>query len=261
MLSKEETVITTEPKESGKARRTIKTGEINWSLGTYLAPNDVERAFGVTGLPRPTKVGWNQPFPHKRIYKYWLLLLAAVTVLGIFFQVTGPRRAVFEQTYKLEPRKNAEETQVIFIEGLSLQPRQNMKVALASNVDNSWTYVEGDLIDEATGDVQPFAMPIEYYHGVEGGESWTEGSRETSDHISSVAGGTYLLRLEAQWEKWQEPNMLGVRIEQGVPRLTHLFIALGVVSIIPLIIAIYQLVFESRRWEDSDFSPYTTQEE
>jgi uncharacterized Zn finger protein (UPF0148 family) len=257
MLSKEDSVVTKEPKKgSGRSPKSIKTGEVNWSLGTYLSPKQVEKAFGVKGIPRPSKVGWNQPFPYKKVYKYWLWLAAAVILLGVIFQATGARRVVLEQAYQLESRKSAEETQVLFIEGLELKSRQNIKIALSADVDNSWVYVEGDVIDEVTGDVQPFSVPVEYYHGVESGESWAEGSKQESVHLSAVTGGTYLLRLEAQWEKWQQPLTLNVRIEQGVPRLLHMLLALLVISIIPLIVAIKHLSFEKRRWEDSDFTPF-----
>ena len=59
-------------KKKTKKVRSAPTGEINWSLGTYIKHDEVEKAFGITGLPRTSKIAPNQPFLHKKIYKYWL---------------------------------------------------------------------------------------------------------------------------------------------------------------------------------------------
>jgi hypothetical protein len=243
-------------KKKSKKVRSAPTGEINWSLGTYLKRDQVEKAFGMSGLPRTSKIAPNQLFPHKKVYKYWGLMLAATFVLGMMFMVTGPRKKVFEATYALQPVASAEGTQVIFSDPFELKPRQNIRVTARADVDNSWVYVEGDLINQTTGDVQTFSLPVEYYHGVDDGESWSEGSQSPSVHLSALPGGQYVLRLEAQWEKWQQPVTLTVRVEQGVPRVLHWFLAMLLVSIIPVFVAFQHFSFERRRWADSDYSPF-----
>ena len=62
----------------------------------------------------------------------------------------------------------------------------------------------GDLINEETGLVQSFDLPIEYYFGTDGGESWKEGSHQETDYVSSLPAGRYTMRLEAQWENWNQ---------------------------------------------------------
>jgi hypothetical protein len=172
--------------------------------------------------------------------------------------ISGSRQMVFQQSYNLDPVKTAEETQVRFSDPFDLKARQNIKITVRAPVDNSWLYVEGDLIDEATGLVQAFSMPVEYYHGVDGGESWTEGSQSSDVHLSALPAGKYTLRFEAQWEKWQQPTSVAVSVEQGFPRFAHLVMALVLLSIIPIIVAFYHYSFEKRRWEDSDYSPYSS---
>lgn len=243
-------------KSKNKKVRSAPTGEINWSLGTYVKREDVEKAFGITGLPRTSKIAPNQLFLHKKVYKYWGLMLAATFLLGLIFIATGSCTKVFDQTFALQPVANSEGTQVIFSEPFQMKGWRNIRVRALANVDNSWLYVEGDLIDDATGEVQSFSMPVEYYHGVEGGESWSEGSQSPSIHLSAMPAGQYMLRLEAQWEKWQQPASVSVRIDQGVPRVLHLFLAMLFVSIIPVFVAINHFSFEKRRWADSDYSPF-----
>jgi hypothetical protein len=247
-----------QPPQKGKKARSVPTGEINWSLGAYMKREEVEKAFGIEGLPRTSKIAPNQPFLHKKVYKYWGLLLLATFIVGVIVLATGPRAKVFEQTFALQPVANSEGTQVLFSDPFQLKGRKNIRVTGSSNVDNTWLYVEGDLINNDTGEVQTFSLPVEYYHGVEDGESWSEGSQTPSTHLSALPAGQYVLRIEAQWEKWQQPATLSVRIEQGVPRVLHLFLAMVFVSIIPVLVAVHQFSFERRRWADSDYSPFGT---
>ena len=263
MLSMEASLVQLGVEEStgsGQTRKkTVKsapTGEINWSLGTYMKRSEVEKAFGITGLPRTSKIAPNQLFPHKKIYSYWVLMLAASFLFGLFLIANGSRATVFDQTFALQPVANAEGTQVIFSEPFQMKGRQNIKVTARSNVDNSWLYLEGDLIEDATGEVQSFSMPVEYYYGVDSGESWSEGNRSPSIHLSAMPGGQYMLRLEAQWEKWQQPATVSVRIDQGVPRVLHWFLAMLLVSIIPLFVMLRHFSHEKNRWADSDYSPF-----
>jgi hypothetical protein len=246
-------------KKGRKQRKApAQSGEINWSLGTYMRRKDVEKIFGVEGLPSTSKIAPNQPFLLKRVYKYWGLLLLATILLGMLVIVSGARQQVFAQTYNLDPVKTAEETQVRFSEPFDLKGRRNIKVIVTAPVENSWLYMEGDLIDETTGLVQAFSTPVEYYRGVDGGESWSEGGQTNSVHLSALPAGKYTLRVEAQWEKWQQPISMTVRIEQGVPRILHIILALILISIIPIFVLFYHWSFEKRRWEDSDYSPYSS---
>jgi len=151
-----------------------------------------------------------------------------------------------------------EKTQVIFTEPLQLAGGRNVRVTGRANVQNNWLYVAGDLINEETGLVQQFDLPMEYYSGVDGGESWTEGSAEKTDYIGALPEGRYTMRLEAQWENWTQssPPQLTVVVQQGVPRILNLLLVLIALSIIPIIAAVMHFSFERRRWADSAFNPY-----
>ncbi|HYP52087.1 MAG TPA: DUF4178 domain-containing protein [Pyrinomonadaceae bacterium] len=275
--------------------------EVNWSHGVYLPRREVERLFGLKDLPRPRTVAPNQPFPHKRVYRYWLLLTFVLLLVGVAVLATSPRRKVFERSYSLQPTasptpanftnaarpatptrptprvtptpaptpigatvttEGEEKTQVIFTEPFELKGRENVRVTGRADVDNNWLYVAGDLINEETGLVQQFDLPIEYYYGVEDGEAWAEGGREDGALLSALPAGRYTMRLEAQWEKWEKPTppQLAVRVEQGVPRFLNLFLALVVVSLLPLVVLFRHLGFERRRWADSAFNPYESSE-
>jgi DNA-directed RNA polymerase subunit RPC12/RpoP len=244
----------------GKRRRrqpSVETGEVIWSLGTFMRPGEVEKALGISGLPRTSKIAPNQPFLHKRVYKYWAWLLLLSFFVGIGVMATGPRRQIYETTYPLEPLKSAEDSQVKFTEPFELKAHQNVRVTAKAPVDNTWLEVQGDLIDATTNDSVGFSLPVEYYHGVDGGESWSEGTNSPSTYLSAPpAAGQYMLGLEVRWERWQQPTSLTVRVEQGVPHFSYLIATMAVISIFPILVAFYHLSFEKRRWADSDYSPY-----
>jgi len=254
MLSKEvSTVYVTDPNDPEKTRRA--TGEINWSLGTYIEVPQIEKAFNVTGLPRPSGIAPNQPYKHKWIYKYWLLFLAVLLALGfLLFVISGSEKQVFQQTVTLPALPNADGTQVFFSEPFELAGRRNIRITGESPVQNTWVYLEGDLINDETGVVQSFPIDISYYSGVEDGDSWSEGGQTDSAYTSSMPAGRYVLRLEGQWERWQEPTTVTVAIQQNVTHGFNLLIALVVISIGPILMGIYHIGFERRRWSESMFS-------
>jgi len=175
--------------------------------------------------------------------------------MGIVFLATGAHRQVFAKRFHFDALPNADGTQVVFSDPFTLEGRKNIAVSASSDVDNSWIYFEGDLINQDTGLVQPLSLPVEYYHGVEDGESWSEGQQTTTAYLSALPAGTYTLRLEGQWEKWQGSSPgVSVAIVQGVPRGSHLLMALIVVSLIPAYALLRRVMFEGSRWKDSMYS-------
>ncbi|HEX6046220.1 MAG TPA: DUF4178 domain-containing protein [Pyrinomonadaceae bacterium] len=253
MLSKEvSTVYVSDPNKPEKRKRA--TGEINWSLGTYVTVPQIEKAFSVTGLPRPSGVAPNQPYKHWWIYKYWLAFIGLLFVAGVLgFVFSGSTKEVFSQNVTFQPLPNADGTQVFFSEPFELAGRRNIRITGESPVQNTWVYLEGDLINDETGVVQSFPIDISYYQGVEDGESWSEGGQSDAAYTSSMPAGRYILRLEGQWERWQQPAAVSIKIEQNVSHGFNLLIALVVISIGPIIMIIYHIGFERRRWSESMF--------
>jgi len=251
MLSKEVSFVQVADDKQTKKRT---TGEINWSLGTYLPVAEVEKTFGLKGLLRPSTVAPNQPYPHKWVYKYWGIFLVVAVLAGLVSVIaSGSTRQVFSQNITLAALPNADGTQVYFSEPFELAGRSNIRISGEAPVDNSWIYLEGDLINDDTGVVQSFPIEISYYYGVEDGESWTEGTRNDSAYTSSLPAGRYILRLEGQWERWQQPASLNVKIEQNVTNGFNFLVMLIALSLLPIIMLIYHISFERRRWSESMF--------
>jgi len=254
MLSKEvSTVYISDSGGAGKKRRA--TGEINWSLGTYVTVPQIQKAFSVSGLPRPSTVAPNQPYKHWWVYKYWLAFIIVTLLAGFLTLVgSGLSKEVFSQTVTLAPLLTADGTQVFFSDPFELEERRNIRIVGESPVRNTWVYLEGDLINDETGVVQSFPIEISYYQGVEDGESWSEGGQKDSAYTSAMPAGRYILRLEGQWEKWQQPAVVAIKVEQNVMYGLNLLLALIALSIGPILMIIYHIGFERRRWSESMFS-------
>ncbi len=99
-------------------------------------------------------------------------------------------------------------------------------------------------------------MPVEYYSGTDGGESWSEGSRNAHVYLSAPPAGPYVLRTEIQRERPHEPMPVDVRVRQGVPHPLPWVLAMLALAVVPACVAVYHIVFEHARWKDSAYSPY-----
>jgi hypothetical protein len=248
MLSRE---LTTNPPRKGSK---VKTGEVNWSLGTYIRRKEIEKKFNVH-LKAPSNVAPNQPFLYKRIYLYWAVLAAILFITALVTLITSGSNDVMTRSLHFEPLQNAEATQVSFTDPFELVGRRNIQVQATSGVNNSWIYIAGDFINDETGLVQTFELPVEYYYGVEDGESWTEGGQSASTLLSALPAGKYILRLEAQWgPQFAEPVDITIKIDQGHTSGFNFLMALIAISVIPIAIAFWQFNFERRRWSESMFT-------
>jgi hypothetical protein len=245
----------------------VSGSEINWSLGSYITPREVENAFKLEQkLPAPKGVGAPQPNPHPSVLKTWGTLLFAAIVVGLALFVIADRRTVLSRQFIFPPLENSTGSQVAFSDPVTLRGQGNIRVTARAPVNNGWVFLEGDLVNDETGLVQNFSLPIEYYQGIADGESWSEGSTESEVFLSSLPAGQYTIRLEAQWGNdavqdvaWRRAMPVQVDVQQDVPRIFYLLILLGLLSIPALIGFLIRRSFEQRRWSNSMFNPYESE--
>ncbi len=241
------------------SRETTPT-EVTWSRGTWMTPDEVEAAFGGTFQLSPAHgVAPNQPWRHAPLLRHGAIVLGSMLVLMLLLAVSSSKRSIGRFAIDLEATSTAAEgaPQVWFSEPLELVGRKNVHVALSTAVHNDWVLVAGDLFDEATGTTQGFEQPIEYYSGVEGGESWTEGAQDGDVWLSAVPAGVYTLRLEVQRPPRAAASTLIATVEQGVFRWGPTFVLLLVLAVPIGIGWLARRAFEKKRWEESSLpSPF-----
>jgi hypothetical protein len=235
--------------------------EISYSHARYLEPKEVEKAFGVPIQERPSGIGPMQPNPSGGLTKPWLIMLGLLLLTAILLGITRPGKVVHERTYDLStavvPTGAPENARVLFSEPFELSGRNNVQVyAEARPLDNSWIHLGVDLVSEKSDRVTTFEVPLSYYSGVDGGERWSEGKSRDTTHLSRPEGGPYVLRVEAQWEPNKPPPMVQLRVREGVFRFPYFIIALIAISILPILSFFRKISFESRRWQESSYSPF-----
>ncbi|MEO8380372.1 MAG: DUF4178 domain-containing protein [Acidobacteriota bacterium] len=234
--------------------------EIAYSHARYAQSREIEEAFNIQNLTRPAGVGPIQPFTGAKLGGTWAIMLALLLATAIFVGVTRSRRDVLSQTYDLStatrPEGAPENARVLFSEPFELSGEKNFEVRAESALSNTWLYLGMDLVDDASGQLQSFELPLEYYSGVDGGESWSEGSRSGRIVLSHPPKGRYVLRVEGQWEAGKPPPAVTLRAREGVFRISHFLLAFIAVSVFPGLALLRQISFESQRWKDSSFTPF-----
>jgi hypothetical protein len=219
---------------------------------------EVEKALGVSGLPKAYTVAPNQPFTGAFYYTYGLIPLALLFIVAIFmipFSGFGST-ALPSQQIILPPMANETAPQVIFSPPFELKGRRNVRITASAPVNNSFAELDIDLINEQNNEVESVNIPIEYYTGTDSDGGWTEGSQTEDATMSSLPAGKYTLRVEGSWQNWQQPIPVTVKVEQNVNRGVNFLCALFVLLIVPLLAFIRKFTFESSRWKDSMFSGY-----
>ncbi len=229
--------------------------EVNWSLGHYLTNEEVETAFGVPNLPKPWSVAPNQPFTGGFYIKSGFALLGLLLIVAIFMIPLGGLSSVaYSEKIDLQPMTNATTAQTVFSKPFELKGNRNIQIsAEAPSVNNSWASLEFDLVDENNNLVESVPVDVEYYNGVEGGESWTEGSKSQDATVSAIPAGKYTLRIQGTWQNWQQPMPVSVKVEQNVVRGVNFCGAFLLLAIVPFLALIRKFSFESKRWSESMF--------
>ncbi|HPA51651.1 MAG TPA: DUF4178 domain-containing protein [Thermoanaerobaculia bacterium] len=240
--------------------------EVTWSEGSYVPKEELESGFGLGApLPTPEGVGSNQPWPHAETARGFLrtvALFAGIAVfLFVFFNIKADRKVVYQKRHDLSvsttdptiaPDAIAEALTVV-TEPFEVPRSGNVEARIDAPTDNSWVYVGAVLLEEATGQAYGFGLQSDYYHGVDGGERWSEGSRSRTVYVGRVPAGRYVLRLEPELERGKAPPYYDIRLRSGVPRFAHLMAVLVLLLLGPIALAISKARFEGRRWAESDY--------
>lgn len=232
----------------------VSASEINWSVGVYMTNAEIEKAFGVTDLPKPWSVAPNQPFTGSFYYTWGALPLLALLVIAVLMiPLTGITSTPLSQQITLSPMTNATSPQTAISQPFELRGNRNVRITASAPVNNSFADLDVDLINDQSQEIESVNIPIEYYTGTDSDGAWTEGGQSQDATLSSLPGGKYNLRIEGTWQNWQQPMPVTVKVEQSVNRGVNFICALLVLLLIPIFGLIRKWTFESRRWSESMF--------
>jgi hypothetical protein len=216
----------------------------------------VKKAFGVQNLPRPSGIASSQPNPYaaraKSAAKWAGIYAAALVALFIVAAVLAPNQRVLTESVRIPPDATAGAPELIhFSEPFEIQKRGNVEVTLtAEPLSNDWLGVQGDLVNEATGEVISFYLEAEFWFGQDSDGAWSEGNRSPYEYVSAVPPGRYVLRATPAFKSGGKTYTL--TLTSGVPRVLWFLLGLAFFAIWPIFLAIRSGAFESSRWEESN---------
>jgi hypothetical protein len=229
--------------------------ESTWSLATYVPGRELWRAFSLEGSPpRPVGVFANQPSPFRDgLGFYWRMFtrLAAAVIFVALLRMLLSGSTIFTGRYRFDP---ASATAAFVTEPFSLGGRtSNVDVSLDSNLSNNWLHLSLALINEETGVALDFDRELGYYFGVEGGESWSSGSRRSRVVVPSVPAGRYYLRVEPEGEPTSRaPVDYSISVRRDKALVSIYGVALLLLAVPPALATWRHIAFERERWNESD---------
>jgi uncharacterized Zn-finger protein len=233
------------------------SNEVTFTFGEYLAPSVIQEAFKLKDpLPSPQGVAPSQPNPHTSKSSWMWAGLWGVALLAIYLiiNVGAANEQVLNLDVQLPPdAASGQPTAMHFSEPFEIHKRGNVRADVYSQVNNDWIGVQGDLVNQDTGEVWSFYQEISYYSGMDSEGSWTEGSRDGTEYLSRVEPGKYVLRTTAAFPS-QASRTFRVQLTSDTPRGSWFCCAFVMLLIGPLFSFIRSSSFESTRWAESNLS-------
>ena len=230
--------------------------EVTWSLGRYVRGGEIWTSLSLPGKPpRPVGIFANQPSPFRGVigtlWRNAALLAALAALLWVAHLASARAKQTFAQNYVFDPSEAPEASVVTPVFELDGRPTA-VEIETATNLDNQWMFVGYALINDETGQAFEVAREVSYYHGVEGGESWTEGSPTDTVALPSVPPGRYFLRIETEGDRTASPTRYRVRVVRDVSTSLWFMVALVLIAVPPILASWRAAAFERRRWQESD---------
>ncbi len=239
--------------------RESTANDLSWSQGLYVEPVVLAEAFKLAGkLPTPIGVFANQPNPwgdsHQRICQlFWKRALCAI-VLQAFFVFIASGTQLLRQDLVFSPQM-ADETQVTREFEIRDKPRKII-VRNTTSLDNNWIGLNLTLVNKATGAAWPTGRELAYYYCRDGGESWSEGSRDDEVVFLNIPPGTYYLAVDPEMAP-EKPVPVGDTLEvfTGGAGWSNFIMVMLFLVVFPVFTRLRFAAFEARRWAESDHAP------
>lgn len=237
--------------------------QVSYYQGEYIDRKDLEKAFGVQ-LPKEKEMGMLSP-PFIQPGRLVLVtFIAALVLLGVHLLSgrTGTETMVLEKNYGWSDAAG-KTAPVLVSETFSLPNwRNNVEVSTHADVNDSWVGADFELVNAETGEAHGLSQGVEYYHGYEDGESWSEGSNHASDVVSGLPAGKYFLRTQLSQDSTarQQVTEVSVKLKRNVAVDSNFYLLLGLLLIWPVVTYIRVWMADKARWYNSDYSPYTYDE-
>jgi predicted RNA-binding Zn-ribbon protein involved in translation (DUF1610 family) len=234
--------------------------EIFWYHGEYIDHKTV-KSWIKEDVDLPTKDGIapNQPFSlnfsqdHLRRLSVISVIILIISQFILSTYITTPKE-VSSQYYS----QNDNLSQRTYVSLPFEITRDNCAAdfVLTSNLNYNWLETDFTLVNETTGDQYYFSGSLEYYSGYTDGESWSEGSNNSTLSVGQLKKGRYHYNLLVTNDINKSFGSLSVVVKENVDILSNFIIVLLCLLIFPLYISYKRSRFDRKQWYNSNYSPY-----
>ncbi len=212
--------------------------EVEYGRGTALDPRQVEAATGVRDLPAAGVVDENAALKARGFKRLTMIALIVLLINGVACMVTKlSGSTVLDQQFAPD-----ELIGEVFSQPFEIaNPGDLVRVKLRAPLNNSWMAVNLALVEGEDVVLHTADADMQYYHGVDGGESWSEGSRSKAVDFKVAEAGTYRLLIQASGNRGsanqaaKPDEYLRVRVIDGA-RMSRYFILMIIASAAVLVI-------------------------
>lgn len=263
----------------------IAKDEMNWSYGTYLEKRDLEKAFGISGLPEPYSISPNQPYKYNSLIRNSLIFLVVFLLLAIIFStfdsekdskpastdlselITIPARdtadsevEVYSSSFYLEEGESVDidvETLLTFENKIDFKVKlvpadaKTNKNSAKVKIEKIGKYFDEKLKKNVESIDKPSSPNIVIRNYYETAEA------EISKYERVDESGQYQLQIKGTWKNWEQPFFLTVKVDQYVGQDysgTYKFLLLlFLFALVPVVMILNKWNFETMRWQESDF--------
>lgn len=249
-------------------------GPAKWYKGEHLEPDEVAEAFGVArdSLPYRSGVGAVQPAPAQttwptlRTFSLLMMLLVVLTQLALLF--IKPEKQLLREEFstgraspggEVSPAATeamaAGSNTVLVSKPFEVTGPAALQFELASTtLHNQWLEVPVTLVNERTGQSYEFTKNLEFYTGVEEGETWREGDKDQDATLAGIPSGRYHLTLYPVTENGMD-FPLRLTASQHTPLQSNGILALLLLALYPAVQYWRRYSHEATRWLNSDYGP------
>jgi len=233
---------------------------INWFLAEHQDHKELAAAFSAE-LPPKTEMGVLDPKGYMSLSKLVKVTLIAVAVLVCVHWLIGlgkQNKVLLNQDILL--RDSSATTTFVSSKFDLTKWSSNLKFDINAPVDNSWLDLEASLVNNGNGQEYHVEQLVQYYHGYDDGDSWSEGSATETAYLNGIPSGTYFLRIQAERDttngSWNGLQQFSLTVTNDVPTHRNLLIFSGLLLLWPVISYLRLRYTEKRRWGGSKYSPY-----
>lgn len=233
--------------------------ESEYSMGEYIEPAEVAKAFDMASFPKPIGVHPAQPYKKswidafaKSALPFALLSLLIAFMIMIFL----PGKSVHEDHISVAD----------YIKGKTSVPfnvtdaDRLIKLEMSSNMSNAWAWFTV-AVRSKDKELKRFAKEISFYEGHDSDGYWSEGSQSATAYFKVPEPGTYSIEVmaaDASFKRQgstrvspqvaQAAGSLSVKVSQGYVNSRYFWMLALLMGVITILGYFKQYYFENQRW-------------